>query len=76
MPGRYGDLNYGRLTKRSVLLGVSLVLIGALGELLVNAVGISIPGWEATLLLGIEELGVLITLLAPFVFGIALPLTE
>jgi hydrogenase/urease accessory protein HupE len=76
MAGRYGNLNYEKLTKRSVVLGVSLFLIGALGEMVLHAVGLPVPGWENALLLGFEGLGILIALLSPFIFGIVLPLTE
>jgi len=76
MAGRYGNLNYQKLTKRSVLVGVSLFLIGALGKLVLHSVGVQVPGWEEALLFDAEALGVVITLLSPFVFGIFLPLTE
>ena len=76
MAGRYGELDYSVLTKRSFLLGVTLFAIGALGELWLTAAGISVPDWERALLFDIELLGILIGLLSPFVFGILLPLTE
>ncbi|TKX75539.1 hypothetical protein EXE46_03575 [Halorubrum sp. GN11_10-6_MGM] len=76
MPGRYGDLNYPKLTKQSFLFGVGLFAIGAAGELALSASGASVPGWEQALLLDAELVGVAIALLAPFVFGIFLPLTE
>ncbi|MFA9515681.1 hypothetical protein ACERIT_00420 [Halopenitus sp. H-Gu1] len=76
MAGRYGDLNYQKLTKRSVLLGLTLFVIGALGELTLHTVGLQVPGWEELLLFDIEILGIVIALLSPFVFGIFLPLTE
>mgnify|MGYP006873383312 FL=1 len=76
MAGRYGELDYAVLTKRSFLLGVTLFAIGAIGELGLTAAGISVPDWERALLFDIELLGILIGLLSPFVFGILLPLTE
>lgn len=76
MVGRYGDLNYQKLTKRSVLFGVSLFLIGAVGEIVLHSAGLQVPGWEETLLFDAEVLGAIVTLLSPFVFGIFLPLTE
>ncbi|MFD1571171.1 hypothetical protein [Halorubrum laminariae] len=76
MTGRYGDLDYSKTTKRSVLLGIGLFLIGTLGELTIHATGAQVPGWEQTLLLDLEYLGTAITLFSPFVFGILLPLTE
>jgi len=76
MAGRYGELDYAVITKRGFLLGVALFAIGALGELGLTAVGLSVPEWERALLFDIELLGILIGLLTPFVFGILLPLTE
>ena len=76
MAGRYGELDYSVLTKRSFLLGVTLFAIGAFSELGLTAAGISVPDWERALLFDIELLGILIGLLSPFVFGILLPLTE
>lgn len=76
MAGRYGDLDYPKLTKRSFLLGLSLFVIGALGEMIITSTGVSVPGWEQALLVNMEALGVLIALLSPFIFGMLLPLTE
>lgn len=74
--GRYGNIDYPTVTKRAFLLGVALFLVGAVGELVGHAVFGTLPGWEETLLLNAEILGVLVALLAPVVFGIVLPLTE
>jgi hydrogenase/urease accessory protein HupE len=76
MTGRYGDVDYPTLTKRSVLFGLALFAIGAVGELLVHGLGVQLPRWEETLLFDAEVLGVLIVFVAPFLFGIVLPLTE
>ncbi|WP_281194909.1 hypothetical protein [Halorubrum sp. F4] len=76
MTGRYGDLDYPTITKRSFLFGLTLFLIGALGELTIHMTGAQVPGWEETLLVDLEFLGTAIALLSPFVFGILLPLTE
>ncbi|MFD1632635.1 hypothetical protein ACOZ4L_07560 [Haloplanus ruber] len=76
MTGRYGDLDYGTLTKRGTLLGLALFAVGALGELAAHAMGFGIPGWEATLLFDAEVLGVCLFLLSPLVFGVLMPLTE
>lgn len=73
---RHGDIDYPTLTKRGVLLGISLFVGGMLGELAIHTAGITVPGWEETVLFDIEVLGVLLTLLCPFVCGILLPLTE
>ena len=76
MAGRYGNLDYPTITKRGVLLGLGLFLIGAVGEAYIHATGAQVPGWEERLLLDMEFLGTAIVLLTPFVFGILLPLTE
>lgn len=76
MTGRYGDLDYPKLTKRSFLLGVSLLVVGELGDAALRAVSESAPAWEHTALAWAAILGVLIALTSPFVFGIVLPLTE
>jgi hypothetical protein len=76
MSGRYGNLDYPSLTKRGVLVGLGLFLIGAVGEVLIHTFGIGVPGWEQALLFDAEVLGVLIVLISPFLFGIVLPLTE
>ncbi|MGQ4556360.1 DUF7860 family protein [Halobellus sp. GM3] len=76
MTGRYGDIDYPTLTKRSFLLGFGLFAFGALGELALAATGVQVPGWEHALLVDAEWIGVAIALLSPFVFGILLPLTE
>ncbi|MDQ2055359.1 MULTISPECIES: hypothetical protein [Halobellus] len=76
MTGRYGNLDYPTLTKRSFLLGIGLFAVGALGEFAIATTGAAVPAWEHTLLVDAEFLGVLLALLSPFVFGILLPLTE
>jgi len=76
MTGRYGDLDYPRWAKRGALLGLCLFATGALGELAAHAMGLQLPGWEATLLFDAEVIGVLLFLLSPLVFGLLLPLTE
>lgn len=75
MPGRYGDLDYHRLTKRSVAFGVALFAFGALGRFVGVTLFGGLAGWE-TLLVDVELVGVAIAFAAPFVFGIVLPLTE
>jgi len=70
------NIDYPTWTKRGFLLGVGLFLVGALGEAFLPAVVGPLPGWEQTLLLDLEILGVLLGLCSPFVFGILLPLTE
>jgi hypothetical protein len=74
--GRYGDIDYPTVTRRAFLLGVSLFLIGALGEVVGHALFGTLPGWEETLLFEAEVVGVLLALIAPIVFGLIMPLTE
>lgn len=74
--GRYGDLDYARLTKVGFLLGLSLLVIGAGGELVGHAYFDPLPAWEAALFFDLEVVGIVIGFFSPLVFGIALPLTE
>lgn len=74
--GRYGDIDYARLTKSGVILGVSLFLLGAGGEWAIHAMSIQVPAWEDTLFFDLEVIGLLIFAISPFLFGIFLPLTE
>ncbi len=74
--GRYGDIDYPTVTKRAFLVGVTLFLVGGIGELVGHAYFGSLPGWEEALLFNAELLGVLIALFAPIIFGVVLPLTE
>lgn len=76
MHGRYGDLDYSRLTKLSFLLGLGMFVVGELGEFGIRNAGMSVPAWEHSLLMTAAWLGILLALLSPFVFGIVLPLTE
>lgn len=76
MTGRYGKLDYPRLVKRGFLLGLSLFLVGALGEFAIHAALVQVPAWEETLLFDAEVLGILLMFFSPVIFGVALPLTE
>lgn len=69
-------IDYSVWTKRSFPFGVGLFALAAVIELAAHAYLGSLPGWEETLLLDAEIVGVLVALLSPFVFGIVLPLTE
>lgn len=74
--GRYGDLDYGRLTKYGFALGVALFVCGAAGSAIGPAVAGPLPGWERTLLVDGEVAGILVAFVSVFGFGIVLPLTE
>jgi len=74
--GRYGNIDYTTVTKRAFLLGVSLFLIGVIGEVVGQTFFAPLPAWEQTLLVSAEGVGVLVALVAPILFGIVLPLTE
>jgi len=69
-------IDYATWTKRSFLFGAGLFALAAAIELVAHAYFGQLPGWEETLLLDAEILGVLIALVSPFLFGIVLPLTE
>jgi len=71
--GRYGNLDYPSLAKRSTLASFALFVVGAVG---LAVGGSSLPGWEQALLFDAEVVGVLGVLLCPLVFGVVLPLTE
>jgi hypothetical protein len=73
--GRYGSLDYPRLAKRSFLFGLSLFVLGLLGQVVLGTTA-GTPAWELTLLLDLEAIGLVVAFLSPFVFGIFLPLTE
>lgn len=74
--GRYGKLDYPKLTKYGFGLGVGLFCFGALGALLGPLVFGSLPGWEAALFVDSEAVGILVAFLSVLLFGIVLPLTE
>jgi hypothetical protein len=76
MTGRYGALDYPRLTKFGFGLGLALFAVGALVELVLPAFLGGLPAWESTLLFDFEVLGVALALPSPVVFGVLLPLTE
>lgn len=75
MAGRYGDLEYGRLTKTGVVAGAVLFAVGAIAEYGLQATGSITPTLESVFL-GMEFLGPLLALLSVLLFGVALPLTE
>lgn len=74
--GRYGNLDYGRLAKTGFFLGLGLFVVGSGGEFIGHAFFEPLPTWETALLFDFEILGILIGFFSPFLFGVALPLTE
>ncbi|QLG60688.1 DUF7860 family protein [Halorarum salinum] len=74
--GRYGDLDYARLTKGGVAVCAATFVLALLAQFGAAAAGIALPGWEAMLLTDLEYLSILGAVLSVFVFGVVLPLTE
>ncbi|MFB6072119.1 MAG: hypothetical protein ABEJ88_04035 [Halobacterium sp.] len=70
---RTGTLDYPDLAKYGTLASLALLVVGAAGTTFGAG---RLPGWELTLVFDLEVVGVLGMVLCPFVFGIALPLTE
>lgn len=70
------SLDHAFLAKAGFLLGVTLFVMGAGGELIGHGMYGSLPGWETTLFFDLEVIGLLISLFSPFLFGIFLPLVE
>ena len=76
MAGRYGDLDYSNAVKNGVLLGGLLVVLGFLGEEAGHLLYGNLTGALNTLFTTMEFGGIVVGMIAVFVFGIALPLTE
>jgi len=74
--GRDGTINYGRWAKTGFLLGVTLLALGAGGEIIGRALFGSLPAWEDTLFVYMEGIGLTIGFFSPWVFGVALPLMD
>ena len=74
--GRYSSMDYARWAKSGFLLGVGLLALGAGGEIIGRIIFGTLPGWEHTLFLYSEGIGVLVGLFSVIFFGIVLPLTE
>ncbi|SEW19213.1 DUF7860 family protein [Halobacterium jilantaiense] len=70
---RAANLDYPDLAKYGTLASLALLLVGAAGTTLGSG---RLPGWELTVLLDLEIIGVLGIVVCPFLFGIALPLVE
>ena len=76
MAGRYGKLDYSNAVRNGVLLGGLLVVLGVLGEEAGHLLYGDLTGAIDTLFTTMEFGGIIIGMIAVFVFGIALPLTE
>lgn len=74
--GRYGDIDYARMTKGGVAVSVAAFALAFLLQAGAHATGVPLPGWETTLLTDVEYLSILGVVVSVFVFGIFLPLTE
>lgn len=70
------SLDYARYAKLGFLLGVTLFVTGAGGELIATTYFAPLPAWEGTLLFDLEVLGIAVGFLSPWVFGVVLPLME
>ncbi|MFD1585596.1 hypothetical protein ACFR9U_01270 [Halorientalis brevis] len=73
---RTRSIDYPTWTKRSFLIGISLFVAGLLADVIGSTYFGPLPGWEHTLFVDMEFLGIFVALLAPIVFGIVLPLLE
>lgn len=70
-----GNLDYADAAKKGFLLGVALFALGAVGEMLGHGF-LAVPSIADQLFFGMEVTGVVVSLLAPMVFGAILPLIE
>lgn len=76
MAGRYGDLDYSSAVKNGVAIGGLLVVLGILGEEAGHLLYGDLTGTLNTVFTTMEFGGIIVGMIAVFVFGIALPLTE
>ena len=76
MAGRYGDLDYSRAVKTGVVIGGLLLVGGFLGESVGHMLYTDVTGTLDVLFTAMEVIGIVVAVIAVFVFGIALPLTE
>lgn len=74
--GHGKQLNYSYWAKAGFLLGVSLIALGAAGEILGHALFGTLPAWENRLFTYSEGIGLVIGFLSPWIFGVALPLMD
>lgn len=76
MAGRYGDIDYSQAVKSGVILGGLLLVGGFLGESVGHLLYTDVTGTVDTIFTSMEIIGIAIAMIAVFVFGVALPLTE
>jgi len=76
MAGRYGTLDYSNAVRNGVLGGVLLIALGFLGEEAGRLLYGELTSILNTVFTAMEFGGIVIVMIAIFVFGIALPLTE
>ncbi|MXR52811.1 hypothetical protein GRX03_14500 [Halovenus sp. WSH3] len=69
-------IDYGRWAKRGFLLGLGLLLLGAGGEIVGRLLVGTLPPWEDALFTYMEGIGLTIGFFSPWIFGVALPLTD
>lgn len=68
--------DYSRYAKGTFLLGLTLFVVGGIGELVLSSASAPAPDVATTILFDMEVLGVAVGLFGPLTFGIALPLIE
>lgn len=76
MAGRYGNLDYSQAVKTGVMIGGGLIVLGFLAESIGHLLYGDLVGTFNTVFTAMEFGGVIVAMIAVFVFGIALPLTE
>lgn len=76
MAGRYGSLDYGKAVKNGAMIGGILLVLGFLGEEVGHLLYGDVTGTLNMVFTTMEFGGVIVAMIAIFVFGIILPLTE
>jgi hypothetical protein len=69
------SLDHAKWAKLGLLAGVALLALGASGEIIGHMLFEDLPGWEETLFVYAEGLGILVGFFSPLIFGIVMPLT-